>query len=130
MWNINQAYIDGAFVPVQGSEVVEVINPATEQLIGTATLANRDDAKRAIAAAQRAQQTLGRTTKAERIDMLKRLQSAVLARTEQIQDTTIEEYGAPLARSKWISQYASQCFANTAQTLQNYELTRRVGEAT
>jgi aldehyde dehydrogenase (NAD+) len=130
MWNINQAYIDGAFVPVQGSEVVEVINPATEQLIGTATLANRDDAKRAIAAAQRAQQTLRRTTKAERIDMLKRLQSAVLARTEQIQDTTIEEYGAPLARAKWISQYASQCFANAAQALENYELTRRVGEAT
>jgi aldehyde dehydrogenase (NAD+) len=130
MWNINQAYIDGAFVSVQGREVVEVINPATEQLIGTATLGNRDDAKRAIAAAQRAQQTLGRTTKAERIDMLRRLQSAVLARTEQIQDTTIEEYGAPLARSKWISQYASQCFANAAQTLENYELTRRVGGAT
>ncbi|HEY0801362.1 MAG TPA: aldehyde dehydrogenase family protein, partial [Steroidobacteraceae bacterium] len=130
MWNVNQAYIDGAFVPVQGIEVVEVINPATEQLIGTATLGNRDDAKRAIAAAQRAQPALGRTSKAERIDMLKRLQSAVLARTEQIQDTTIEEYGAPVARAQWISQYASQCFANAAQTLENYELTRRVGEAT
>ena len=130
MWNIKQAYIDGAFVPVQGSEVVEVINPATEQLIGTATLGNRDDAKRAIAAAQGAQQTLGSTTKTERIDMLRRLQSAVLARTEQIQDATIEEYGAPLARSKWISQYASQCFANAAQTLEKYELMRRVGEAT
>jgi aldehyde dehydrogenase (NAD+) len=130
VWNINQAYIDGAFVSVQGSEVVEVINPATEQLIGTATLGNRDDAKRAIAAAQRAQQTLGRTTKAERLDMLRRLQSAVLAHTEQIQDTTIEEYGAPLARAKWISQYASQCFANAALTLETYELTRRVGEAT
>jgi aldehyde dehydrogenase (NAD+) len=130
MWNVNQTYIDGAFVPVQGSEVVQVINPATEQLMGTATLGDRGDAKQAIAAAQRAQQTLGRTTKTERIDMLKRLQTAVVARTEQIQDATIAEYGAPLARAKWISQYASQCFANAAQTLQNYELTRRVGEAT
>jgi aldehyde dehydrogenase (NAD+) len=129
MWNINQAYIDGSFVPVQGTEVVEIINPATEQVIGTATLGNRDDAKRAIAAAQRAQQTLSRTTKAERIDMLKRLQIAVAARTEQIQDATIEEYGGPLARSKWISQYASQCFANAASTLENYELTRRIGQA-
>jgi aldehyde dehydrogenase (NAD+) len=130
MWNINQAYIDGAFVPVRGREVIEVINPATEQIIGTATLGNRDDAKRAIAAAHRAQQTLGRTTKAERIDMLERLRSAVLARTEQIRDATIEEYGAPLARSQWISQYASQSFANAAQALENYELTRRIGEAT
>lgn len=34
MWNIDKAYIDGAFVPVQGTEVVEIANPATEQRIG------------------------------------------------------------------------------------------------
>jgi aldehyde dehydrogenase (NAD+) len=130
MWDINQAYIDGAFVPVLGSEVVEVINPATEQLIGTALLGNREDARRAISAAQRAQRKLGRTTKSERIDMLKRLQAAVLARTERIRDATIDEYGGPVARAQWISQYASQCFANAAQTLETYELTRHVGEAT
>ena len=39
MWNIDKAYIDGAFVPVQGTEVVEIANPATEQRIGSATLA-------------------------------------------------------------------------------------------
>lgn len=130
MWNINTAYIDGAFVRVQGSEIVEVINPATERAIGTATLGNRDDAKRAIAAAQRAQRTLGRTTKLERIDMLKRLQSAVLARTEQIREATIDEYGGPFARAQWVSQYASQCFANAALALEHYELKRRVGTAT
>lgn len=51
MWNIHQAYIDGAFVPVQGSERLEIVSPATGQAIGTVTLANRDDAKRAIEAA-------------------------------------------------------------------------------
>lgn len=130
MWNINTAYIDGAFVCVQGSEIVEVINPATERAIGTATLGNRDDAKRAIAAAQRAQRTLGRTTKLERIAMLQRLQSAVLARTEQIREATIDEYGGPFARAQWVSQYASQCFANAALALEHYELKRRVGTAT
>ncbi|ORC51246.1 aldehyde dehydrogenase family protein [Burkholderia sp. A27] len=130
MWNLKQAYIDGSFVPVLGNEVVEIINPATELPVGTATLGNRDDARRAIAAAQRAQQTLGRTTKAERIDMLKRLQAAVLARSETIRDATIDEYGGPVARAQWVSQYASQCFANAAQTLETYELTRRAGEAT
>lgn len=130
MKTLRHAYIDGAFVPVQGSEVVESVNPATGDVIGTAVLGNRDDARLAIAAAQRAQQTLGRTTKAERIDMLKALQSAVLARTEQIRDITIEEYGGPLARAQWVSQYASQCFANTAQVLQDYPLTRQIGAAT
>jgi aldehyde dehydrogenase (NAD+) len=130
MWNIDKAYIDGAFVPVQGSEVVEVVNPATEQVIGTATLGNRDDARRAIAAANRAQQALRRTGKAERIEMLEQLSQAVLARTGDIRDATIEEYGGPRSRAQWVSQYASQCFAGAAKTLQAYALERRIGEAT
>ncbi|MFM0193590.1 aldehyde dehydrogenase family protein [Paraburkholderia strydomiana] len=130
MWNIDKAYIDGKFVPVHGEEVIETTNPSTEQVIGTATLANRDDARRAIAAAQRAQQTLARTSKAERIDMLMRLQTAVLASTERIRDATIDEYGGPVARAQWVSEYASQCFANTAKALDDYPLTRRVGDAT
>jgi aldehyde dehydrogenase (NAD+) len=130
MWNIDKAYIDGAFVPVQGSEVVEVVNPATEQVIGTATLGNRDDARRAIAAANRAQQALRRTGKAERIEMLEQLSQAVLARSDDIRDATIEEYGGPRSRAQWVSQYASQCFAGAAKTLQAYALERRIGEAT
>lgn len=129
MRNINQAYIDGRFVTVQGHETVERVNPATEAVVGTVTLANREDAIDAIAAAKRAQVIMARTTKVERVAMLKRLQAAVLASTEQLRDSAIEEYGAPLARAQWVSQYASQCFANTAQTLADYELERSIGEA-
>jgi aldehyde dehydrogenase (NAD+) len=128
--HVDQAYIGGAFVRVRGSDIVESVNPATGRLIGTATLANRDDARLAIAAARQAQEGLRRTGKAERIDMLKRLQAAVLAHTDRIRDITIEEYGAPLARAQWISQYASQCFANTADALAQHEPVRRTGEAT
>ncbi|MGF6345745.1 aldehyde dehydrogenase family protein [Variovorax sp. W2I14] len=130
MWNLDQAYIDGAFVPVQGTERLDIANPATEQSIGTVTLANRDDAKRAIAAANRAQPGMASSTRAERIEMLRRLEAAVLARTDEIRDATIEEYGGPLSRSQWVSNYASQCFASTAQVLQDYAFERRLGEAT
>tara|TARA_R110001599_G_scaffold171353_1_gene362051 strand:- start:32214 stop:33653 length:1440 start_codon:yes stop_codon:yes gene_type:complete len=128
-WKIDSAYINGAFVPVQGHEVVESINPATGKIIGTSTLANRHDAQLAIAAAKRVQEKMRQTSKAERIDMLKSLQAAVLARTSQIRDVTIEEYGGPMSRAQWISQYASQCFGNTADVLRDYELTRRIGDA-
>jgi aldehyde dehydrogenase (NAD+) len=130
MWNIQQSYIDGAFVPVHGHERLECINPTTQAVIGTVTLADREDAKRAIAAARQAQAAMKRTSKAERIAMLKRLQSAVLASTDDIRDSAIEEYGAPFNRAQWVSQYASQSFANAAQTLETYELVRRVGSAT
>jgi aldehyde dehydrogenase (NAD+) len=128
--HIDEAYIDGAFVRVHGSEVVDSVNPATAQTIGTAILANREDARLAIAAAKRAQEYLRRTGKAERIEMLERLQAAVLAQTKRIRDLTIEEYGGPVARAQWISQYASQCFANAAAVLAQHEPARRIGDAT
>jgi aldehyde dehydrogenase (NAD+) len=80
--HIDEAYIDGAFVRVHGSEVVASVNPATGQTIGTASLADREDARLAIAAARRAQDRLRHTSKAERIDMLHSLRAAVLAQTE------------------------------------------------
>jgi aldehyde dehydrogenase (NAD+) len=129
-WRIDQAYINGAFVRVQGSDTVESVNPATGQVIGSATLANRDDARLAIAAARQAQDYLRQTSKAERIDMLQRLQAAVLAHADRIRDVTIEEYGGPLARARWISEYASQCFANTAEALARHEPVQRIGAAT
>ncbi|MCU6497697.1 aldehyde dehydrogenase family protein [Rugamonas sp. A1-17] len=129
-WNIRHAYIDGAFVPVHGERVVESVNPATGQVIGTALLASREDARRAIAAAKRAQEGLWHASKDERIAMLRRLQAAVLAHTDRIRDVTIEEYGGPLARARWISQYASQCFATAADALARHEPVRRIGEAT
>jgi len=58
------------------------------------------------------------------------LQAAVLASTNEIRDTAIEEYGAPLARAQWVSRYASQSFANAAQVLKDYELVRSIGDAT
>ena len=129
MRQFNQAYIDGRFVPVHGETVVHSVNPATEQVIATAILANRDDAKAAINAASRAQRSLGQTGKSERIEMLRQLQAAVLAHADDIRDVTIEEYGAPASRAQWVSQYASQCFARTADILQTYDFTRRLGDA-
>jgi len=35
-----------------------------------------------------------------------------------------------VARAQWISQYASQCFANTAAALAQHEPVRRIGEST
>lgn len=125
----NQAYIDGRFVPVQGDTQLQSINPSTEQVIGSTQLANRDDAKLAIAAAKRAQPQLAGTSKAERIDMLRRLEAAVLAQADAIRDVTIEEYGGPVSRAQWVSQYASQCFARTAKILEDYAFSRRLGDS-
>jgi aldehyde dehydrogenase (NAD+) len=129
MWKVNEAYIDGTFVEVQGNETLPVVNPASEQVIGQVTLANRADAIQAINAAHRAQRKLASSGKAERIEMLGALQQAILSNSDQIRDSAIEEYGGVYARTQWVSQYAAQCFKSTAQALERYELVRKIGGA-
>ena len=130
MHSIDTAYIDGGFVSVTGTETLDIINPTTEARIGTLRLGSRADAKSAITAACRAQATLSRSSKAERLDMLTSLKEAVLSRSDDIRDATIEEYGAPTSRARWISRYASDCFGISAEALADYDFSRKIGDAT
>ena len=127
MFHVDQSYIDGRFVPTLGEEIVDVVNPADETVIGRARLAGRADAQRAIVAAERAQATFGRSTVAERVAMLQRLQAAMLANADALRESSILEYGGPIARSQWVAQYASQCFGDAAGTLAGYPFERPAG---
>src|ERR1700757_3540763 len=86
-------YIDGAFVESHGREVMDIINPTNGKVIAQVTLADEEDARRAIAAAKRAFATFGRTGKEERMEILRRLHKAVSARTDDLTKTKVEEYG-------------------------------------
>jgi aldehyde dehydrogenase (NAD+) len=127
MRTFDQNYIAGAFVPVTGEELVDIVNPATETVVGHSRLAGRDDARRAVEAAMRAQPAFGQTSVEERVAMLERLQAAMLAHAEEILEATITEYGGPVARAQWVANYASQCFGDAARELSNYPFERRVG---
>ncbi len=127
--NIDTIYIDGAFVTPHGRERAELVNPATGQLIGHVTLGDREDTLRAIAAARRAWPAWSRSSKAERIALLQRLHDAVMARADDINAATTEEYGGPVSRAAWVAAYAAQAFLLAAKTLEAYPLTRRIGSA-
>ncbi|AZF16186.1 aldehyde dehydrogenase family protein [Pseudomonas sp. R3-18-08] len=129
MYTLSTSYIDGTFVPVRGTESLPIISPTTENVLGTVTLANREDAVLAIEAAARAQRLFARSPKAQRIDMLRALQAAVLRNADSIRDSAIEEYGGVYSRTQWVSQYVSQSFANAIQTLEDYPLIRTIGAA-
>jgi aldehyde dehydrogenase (NAD+) len=127
MRNIDQIYIDGAFVTPHGREQAELINPATEAVIGHVTLGDREDTLRAIAAAKRAWPAYARSTKSERIALLHRLHAAVLARADDINAATTEEYGGPVSRASWVARYAAEAFLLAAKTLEQYPFTRQIG---
>jgi aldehyde dehydrogenase (NAD+) len=126
---INQIYIDGAFVEPHGTELFDLFNPAKAEIIGQVRLGDVQDARRAIKAAKKAFPAFSRTSKNERIDMLRRLHDAVSADAQRLTDISIEEYGAPVARAAWTVRYAAESFLNAAQTLAGYPLNRQIGTA-
>src|SRR5208337_2215069 len=95
MRTIDKVYIDGQFVTPHGEELFDLFNPATEEKIGQVRLGDEVDAKAAVAAAKRALPAYSRTTKAERIALLRRLHDAVAARSDALAAAMTQEYGAP-----------------------------------
>ncbi|MBP1847497.1 aldehyde dehydrogenase (NAD+) [Rhizobium petrolearium] len=126
---IDKIYIDGAFVEPHGQEWAPLFNPATEEQIGTVRLADAQDAERAVTAAKRAFPAFSTTTKAERIDMLKRLHAAVSARAGDLVDAMREEYGAPSTFIDFAAPRAGNVFLDMANTLESYDFRRHIGRA-
>ncbi len=129
MRDINKIYIDGQFVTPQGNETADLHNPSTEEKIGTARLAGVEDAREAVAAAKRAFPAFSRTTKGERIGMLKRLNAAVAARVSDLTEAMALEYGAPQTFTRFAIAHAASSFLTMANVLENYEFERRMGRA-
>lgn len=105
MLHIDKIYINGEFVTPHGSETFALFNPATEEVIGQARLADEEDARRAIAAAKAAFPCWSRTTKQQRLDVLERMYQAVRAREADLREAIVTEYGAPASRSQWMAAW-------------------------
>jgi len=127
---ITKHYIDGALVESHGREVLESINPTNGKVIAQVTLADAEDARRAIAAAKRAFATFGRTAKEERAQILRRLHEAVSAHINDLTAAMVEEYGGPVAFSRPILEAGANVFLAAEKALQELPLTRSWGKTT
>ncbi|AHF75780.1 Aldehyde dehydrogenase [Sodalis praecaptivus] len=129
MQHIDKIYINGGFVTPHGTEIFHTINPATEEAIGTVRLADEIDARRAIAAAKAAFPAWSQTSTAERVAALTRLHHAVAARESQLMAAIIAEYGAPIARSRWMARYPAEVIAQAIDTLASFAFEEPAGAA-
>jgi len=126
---IDKVYINGEFVTPHGTELFDLVSPATGQTIGQVQLADEVDAEAAIAAAKAALPAWSATSREERIDALRRLQNAVAAKREELLAAVRLEYGAPF-RNEWMVDTAIEAFADMVKTLETFAFTRQVGRAT
>jgi len=90
---VDKIYINGEFVTPHGTELFDLINPSTNQLIGRVTLGDEEDIRLAITAAKAAFKSFSKTTKQQRIEYLQRIHDAVIKRKDELIDIMIEEYG-------------------------------------
>ena len=93
-------YIDGAWVaPVEANEF-DVINPANEQPFATISLGSKADVDKAVAAAKRAFESWGWSSREERIDLLQNLLAVYERRADDMAEAITSEMGAPISMSK------------------------------
>ncbi|MGA7625251.1 MAG: aldehyde dehydrogenase family protein [Candidatus Acidiferrales bacterium] len=127
---ITAHYIDGAFVESHGGEVMDIIKPTNGQLIGRVTLGDEEDTRRAIAAAKRAFETFGRTTKEERASYLGQLHAAVSARIDNLTAAMVEEYGGVVQFIKPLVESGAAAFLASQKAVQEIPWTQSWGKTT
>src|SRR4030081_494205 len=106
----DRAYINGQFVTPHGTQVVDLVNPTNNRVIGKVTMADEIDTRQAIAAAREAFNTFSQSSKEYRIDCLQRLHDAVARRMDQLVNWTVLEYGAPQDRARGSNNLAANIF--------------------
>ncbi|GAA2229206.1 aldehyde dehydrogenase family protein [Streptomyces indiaensis] len=93
-------YIDGAWRPAAGPDVIEVVNPVDEQVIGTVPAGTAQDVDNAVRAARAALPGWAATPPAERAARLAALRDVLVARADEIAETVTAELGSPLKFSQ------------------------------
>ena len=97
-----QLYIGGKWVAPSGRGSIDVIDAATEEVVGRIPSGNEEDVDRAVQAAARAFESWAATPVAERARWLERLKEGLAARAEEIASTISAEVGTPITVAKTV----------------------------
>lgn len=90
-------YIDGTWAPGSSGRVLDVLNPATEELLGQLPLASKDDLDRALASAAAAFPAWRDAAPARRTSILVRAAALVRANSQELARLTTLELGMRFA---------------------------------
>ncbi|MEU7720039.1 aldehyde dehydrogenase family protein [Streptomyces tibetensis] len=93
-------YIDGAWRPAAGQDVIEVVNPVDGKVIATVPAGTAQDVDTAVRAARAALADWAATPPAERAARLAALRDVLVARADEIAETVTAELGSPLKFSQ------------------------------
>jgi acyl-CoA reductase-like NAD-dependent aldehyde dehydrogenase len=91
--------INGRLVP--GASTLDVLNPATEEVVAACPTASVDQLNEAVAAAKAAFPAWSKRPLKERAELLNKLAGAMFARQEEFARLLTQEQGKPLPMAMW-----------------------------
>ena len=93
-------FLDGAWTSALSGETFDADSPATGEMIGAVPQGDRDDARLAIGAANRASDAWARTTSFERAAFMHRIADEVEKRRDTLTRTLTLDQGKPLVEAR------------------------------
>src|ERR1700748_1780374 len=123
----DRSYINGQFVTPHGTQIIDLVNPTDNKVIGKVTMADEIDTRKAIAAAKEAFNSFSQSSKEYRMERPQRLHDAVAKRMDLLVEATVVEYGAPQDRAKGSNNLAANIFLHFKKVLEDFDLARTVG---
>jgi acyl-CoA reductase-like NAD-dependent aldehyde dehydrogenase len=122
MTDFDKLYIDGAWVPSQGTDTLEVIDSTTEAVFATIPAGVPADIDRAVAAAKAAFTTWSEAPAPERSKLLRRVAEELEARRDEIADVITHEVGMPKGQSAAIQVgMGISAFATASELASTFE---------
>ncbi|RHW21485.1 aldehyde dehydrogenase family protein [Pseudomonas jilinensis] len=128
MSHTRQFYINGQWVAPKGDKTLDVINPATEEVVATIALGNKEDVDLAVDAAREAFESYSQISREERQALLGRVIEVFKKRMGDVAVAISQEMGAP-AKLSQVAQAPSGLghFATALEALKHFEFEEQIG---
>ncbi len=126
----DRLYINGEWVSPQGKGVIEILNPATERVIGTIPEGAVGDAAAAADAARAAFEGWAGSSREERSALLAKMHQALAARSDEIAATISSEVGMPFKLSQRIQAWLPAAVMESySRLVLDYPFEERIGNS-
>ena len=126
----DKLYVGGEWVDPSGSETIDVVNSATEEVMGRIPQGSAEDIDAAVNAARDAFEPWSQTPPAERAAVLGRIADGLAERLDEIAATVAQELGMPLKLSTAIQAgLPVMSFRSMVELLADFSFEEKVGSS-
>jgi aldehyde dehydrogenase (NAD+) len=127
MYDCKKLLINGEWIATRG-RALDIINPATEEVIGQVALGTAEDVDKAVKAARRAFETYSQTSVEERAALLERIIGIYQKRMPELGKAISDEMGAPLNFAIHVQAGVGLGhFATALALLKGFEFEKKIG---